>query len=173
MHRIATAAFLTLAAAPALADYVSLSAEGSVAETADRLVSAAEEAGATIFARVPHSKGAMSVGMELQDAELVIFGNPQLGTPALQSDIRAGLALPLRVLIHADGEVKASQALYDAAVKLSQNPLTIQLRYLQTLSDIAAEQNSTIVFPVPVDFLQLLIGGKSGPEGPSGSGSAE
>ncbi|MEQ9040528.1 MAG: DUF302 domain-containing protein [Silicimonas sp.] len=64
---------------------------------------AAEGAGATVFARVPHSKGAMSVEMELQDAELVIFGNPKLGTPALQADIRAGLVLPLRVLVHDAG----------------------------------------------------------------------
>jgi regulator of protease activity HflC (stomatin/prohibitin superfamily) len=63
-------------------------------------------------------------------------------------------------IIHADGEVKASKALYEAAVQLAENPLTIQLRYLQTLSDISAEQNSTIIFPVPVDFLQMLMGEK-------------
>ena len=45
----------------------------------------------------------MSVDMALQDAELVIFGNPKLGTPALQQDIKAGLVLPLRVLIHDEG----------------------------------------------------------------------
>lgn len=72
-------------------------------------------------------------------------------------------------IIHADGEVKASQALLEAAEKLSQNPLTIQLRYLQTLSDIASEQNSTIVFPVPVDFLQMLMSGKAGLKGPDRS----
>lgn len=88
---------------PAFADYVRVEATGSVSEVSDRLVAAVEGAGATVFARVPHSKGAMSVDMELQDAELVIFGNPKLGTPALQADIRAGLVLPLRVLVHDDG----------------------------------------------------------------------
>lgn len=88
---------------PAFADYVRVEATGSVAEVSDRLVAAVEGAGAKVFARVPHSKGAMSVDMELQDAELVIFGNPKLGTPALQADIRAGLVLPLRVLVHDDG----------------------------------------------------------------------
>ena len=87
----------------AWADYVRVEAEGSVAEVSDRLVAAVEGAGAKVFARVPHSKGAMSVDMELEDAELVIFGNPKLGTPALQADIRAGLVLPLRVLVHDDG----------------------------------------------------------------------
>lgn len=76
-------------------------------------------------------------------------------------------------IIHADGEVKASKALYDAAVQLAENPLTIQLRYLQTLSDISAEQNSTIIFPVPVDFLQMLLGERAGtktkPPGEQGS----
>lgn len=90
-------------AAPALADYVSVEAEGSVADVSDRLVTAVEGAGAKVFARVPHSKGAASVDMELQDAELIVFGNPKLGTPALQQDIRAGLVLPLRVLVHDDG----------------------------------------------------------------------
>ena len=90
-------------AAPAFADYVRVEASGSVSETSDRLVAAVEGAGATVFARVPHSKGAMSVDMELQDAELVIFGTPKRGTPALQQDIRAGLGLPLRVLVHDDG----------------------------------------------------------------------
>lgn len=103
MIRQIAALCLTLAASPALAEYIDVPASGTVAETADRLVAAVEGAGATVFARVPHSKGAMSVEMELQDAELVIFGNPRLGTPALQADIRAGLVLPLRVLVHDDG----------------------------------------------------------------------
>ena len=92
-----------LVAVPAWAEYVRVEASGSVTEVSDRLVAAVEGAGARVFARVPHSKGAMSVNMDLQDAELVIFGNPALGTPALQQDIRAGLVLPLRVLVHDDG----------------------------------------------------------------------
>ncbi len=103
MKILASILALTISASAAFADYVRVEAEGSVQETADRLVAAVEGAGAKVFARVPHSKGAMSVDMALQDAELVIFGNPKLGTPALQQDIRAGLVLPLRVLVHDDG----------------------------------------------------------------------
>lgn len=103
MRLFSATAALMLTAAPAVADFVNVEAEGSVQEVADRLVSVVEGNGATVFARVPHSRGAASVDMELQDAELVIFGNPKLGTPALQQDIRAGLALPLRVLVHDDG----------------------------------------------------------------------
>lgn len=103
MKNLFLSAALAMAATPAMAEYVRVDAAGSVTEAADRLVAAVEGAGATVFARVPHSKGAMSVNMELQDAELIIFGNPQLGTPALQQDIRAGLVLPLRVLVHDEG----------------------------------------------------------------------
>lgn len=103
MRGIVFALGMLVMSTPALADYVRVEATGSVQEVSDRLVAAVEKAGAKVFARVPHSKGAMSVDMELQDAELVIFGNPKLGTPALQADIRAGLVLPLRVLVHDDG----------------------------------------------------------------------
>ena len=102
-------------ATASFAEYIDVKSNGSVAETADRLVAAVENAGAKVFARVPHSKGAMSVEMELQDAELVIFGNPKLGTPALQQDIRAGLVLPLRVLVHdVDGQTMLTYESVDA-----------------------------------------------------------
>ncbi|MDT0683251.1 DUF302 domain-containing protein [Roseicyclus sp. F158] len=71
-------------------------------ETMDRLVSAVEGAGATVFARVNHAEGAAGVGMELPGAEVLIFGNPELGTQVMQDDIRAGLLLPLRVLVYDD-----------------------------------------------------------------------
>ncbi|ATI41202.1 camphor resistance protein CrcB [Pacificitalea manganoxidans] len=100
----AAIALLGLTAGAASADIERLKAEGSVAETIDRLEQAVEGAGATIFARVDHAGGAASVDMELADAELLIFGNPQLGTPAMQADPLAGLALPLRVLAYADAE---------------------------------------------------------------------
>ncbi len=59
-------------------------------------------------------------------------------------------------IIHAEGELKASTTLMEASKILAQNPLTIQLRYLQTLSEIATEKNSTIVFPVPIELLKAF-----------------
>jgi hypothetical protein len=56
-------------------------------------------------------------------------------------------------IIHAEGEFAASQRLADAAKILASEPATIQLRYLQTLTEIGVEKNTTIVFPVPVDIL--------------------
>ena len=64
-------------------------------------------------------------------------------------------------VIHAEGEQQAAQKLVEAADKLSESPNAIQLRYLQTLGEIAGEKNSTIVFPVPIDTLKNLLGGKS------------
>lgn len=88
------------AVAPAAsAEWITRESSASVSETADRLVSAAEGAGATVFARVDHAAGAQAVGEELPPTTLVIFGNPRIGTPILQADRRAGLDLPLRVLI--------------------------------------------------------------------------
>ncbi|MEX3014810.1 DUF302 domain-containing protein [Gymnodinialimonas hymeniacidonis] len=96
---------LVIATSPAFADdYAERSSPDDVATTMDRLVAAVEGAGATVFARVNHGGGAASVDMELVDAELLVFGNPMLGTPALQDDIRAGLHLPLRVLVYGDGD---------------------------------------------------------------------
>lgn len=59
-------------------------------------------------------------------------------------------------IIHAEGEFNAAQKLVDAAHLLSSEPLTLQLRYLQTLTEIGVEKNTTIVFPLPVEFLSFL-----------------
>lgn len=102
-------------ATASLADYIDVNSSGTVSETTNRLEAVVTNAGAKVFARVPHSKGAANVDMELQDAELLIFGNPKLGTPALQQDIRAGLVLPLRVLVHdVDGQTVMTYETVDA-----------------------------------------------------------
>jgi regulator of protease activity HflC (stomatin/prohibitin superfamily) len=59
-------------------------------------------------------------------------------------------------IIHADGELQASTKLAGAAKVIATEPVTITLRYLQTLTEIAAEKNSTIVFPLPIELLNLL-----------------
>ncbi len=59
-------------------------------------------------------------------------------------------------LISAQGEQKASLALKEAADVISQNPVAIQLRYLQTLANISDEKNSTIIFPIPIEMLQAF-----------------
>jgi regulator of protease activity HflC (stomatin/prohibitin superfamily) len=59
-------------------------------------------------------------------------------------------------VIHAGGEFDAAQKLVDAAALLATEPMTLQLRYLQTLTEIGVEKNTTIVFPLPMELLSLL-----------------
>ena len=58
--------------------------------------------------------------------------------------------------IHAEGEFNAAQQLQDAARVMSEQPAALQLRYLQTLTEISVEKNSTIIFPVPIEFMQAF-----------------
>jgi len=59
-------------------------------------------------------------------------------------------------IIHAEGEFNAAQKLVDAATLLATQPMTLQLRYLQTLTEIGVEKNTTIVFPLPMELMTLL-----------------
>jgi regulator of protease activity HflC (stomatin/prohibitin superfamily) len=59
-------------------------------------------------------------------------------------------------VIHAEGEFQASQKLVEAAAQLSTQPMSMQLRYLQTLVEIAGEKNSTVVFPVPINLMDTV-----------------
>lgn len=73
-------------------------------------------------------------------------------------------------IIHAEGEFIASQQLTDAARIIASVPAAIQLRYLQTLTEIAAEKNSTILFPVPLEFMKAfagMVGGSTAPNAES------
>lgn len=60
-------------------------------------------------------------------------------------------------IIHADGEFQASQKLADAAKIIASQPMALQLRYLQTLVEVAAEKNSTTIFPVPIDLIRPFL----------------
>jgi len=59
-------------------------------------------------------------------------------------------------IIHAEGELSASEKLAQAAAVINREPLAITLRYLQTLTEISAEKNSTIIFPLPIDLLRVI-----------------
>lgn len=62
-------------------------------------------------------------------------------------------------IIHADGEYQAAQKLADAAKIIASEPMSLQLRYLQTLTEIAAEKNSTTIFPIPIDLIKPFLAG--------------
>jgi len=73
-----------------------------VPTTLTRLQAAIEKRGAGVFAVIDHAEGAASIDADLRPTTLVIFGNPKLGTPILQANQKAGLDLPLRVLVYQD-----------------------------------------------------------------------
>jgi uncharacterized protein (DUF302 family) len=109
MRRFALALPLMLIAALAGASpFTAKTSPHDVATTMDRLVAAVEGAGATVFARVDHAAAAAKVGQELAPNQVLIFGNPKLGTPMMQSAPSMGLDLPLKVQIYraADGTVQ-------------------------------------------------------------------
>jgi regulator of protease activity HflC (stomatin/prohibitin superfamily) len=69
-------------------------------------------------------------------------------------------------VIHAEGEYQASQRLRDAAEVIAPNPAALQLRYLQTLTEVGVNQNSTIVFPLPLDLIRPFLPGAEGASAP-------
>ena len=60
-------------------------------------------------------------------------------------------------IIHAEGELQASEKLAQAGVIIAREPVTLQLRYLQTLTEIATERNSTLIFPIPIDLITMFM----------------
>jgi regulator of protease activity HflC (stomatin/prohibitin superfamily) len=74
-------------------------------------------------------------------------------------------------IINAEGELQASERLAEAGRIMAEEPATLQLRFLQTLSEVATEKNSTIVFPVPIDLIQTFVEGVGAARGNGGDGS--
>ncbi len=106
---------------------VNVKSTHSVKDTADRLVKALEAKGMTVFIRIDHAAGAKKAGLSLPPTELVIFGNPKVGTPLMRCDRSVAIDLPQKALIWEE----------DGAVWLSYNdPDYLAQRH--DLSDCAA-----------------------------------
>ncbi|ACN17397.1 conserved hypothetical protein [Desulforapulum autotrophicum HRM2] len=78
----------------------------SVKETADRMESILIKKGMTVFNRIKHSEGAGKVGIELRDTELIIFGNPKVGSPLMRCQQSVAIDLPQKALIWEDDKAK-------------------------------------------------------------------
>jgi regulator of protease activity HflC (stomatin/prohibitin superfamily) len=110
-----------------------------------------------IIARVTHDWGVEVIGVEIKDVDL-------------PDDLRRAMAREAEaerearaLLISADAERRASRLLSEAAAVMSQNPQAMQLRFLQTVADVAVEQNSTLVMPIPIELLSLFGGRTADP----------
>jgi regulator of protease activity HflC (stomatin/prohibitin superfamily) len=95
--------------------------------------------------------GVKVASVEVRDIEL-----PQTMQRAMARQAEAEREKRAKI-IHAEGEFTASQQLAAAAEVIGRQPATLQLRYLQTLTEIAAEKNSTIIFPLPLDLIQAFM----------------
>jgi len=98
-------------------------------------------------------------GVKVERVEVKDVRLPQQLQRAMAAEAEATREARAKV-IAAEGEQKASRALKEASDIISESPAALQLRYLQTLSNIAAEKNSTIVFPLPIELLGSLMGPK-------------
>jgi uncharacterized protein (DUF302 family) len=85
---------------------VNVSSAFNVEETADRMENVLNEKGMTIFKRIKHSEGAGKVGIELRDTELIIFGNPKVGSPLMRCQQSVAIDLPQKALIWEDDKAK-------------------------------------------------------------------
>jgi regulator of protease activity HflC (stomatin/prohibitin superfamily) len=94
-------------------------------------------------------------GIKVSMVEIKYVDLPQEMQRAMAKQAEAERERRAKV-IHADGEFEASKKLLMAANKMAENPITVQLRYLQTMMDISADNSSTILFPLPIDLLKGL-----------------
>jgi len=95
-------------------------------------------------------------GVKVSAVEVKNLDLPQEMIRAIAKQAEAERTRRAKV-IHAEGEFQAAQKLAEAATVLSQNPAAIQLRYLQTLTEIAGDKSSTTIFPVPIDLLEPFV----------------
>ncbi|KAK2912922.1 hypothetical protein Q8A73_007035 [Channa argus] len=98
-----------------------------------------------------HTWGIKVERVEIKDVKL-----PQQLQRAMAAEAEASREARAKI-IAAEGEMNASRALKEASLVIAESPSALQLRYLQTLNSIAAEKNSTIIFPLPIDILQHFM----------------
>ncbi|XP_040902306.1 stomatin (EPB72)-like 3a isoform X2 [Toxotes jaculatrix] len=95
-------------------------------------------------------------GIKVERVEIKDVKLPQQLQRAMAAEAEASREARAKI-IAAEGEMKASRALKEASLVIAESPSALQLRYLQTLNTIAAEKNSTIIFPLPIDMLQNFM----------------
>lgn len=100
----------------------------SVDKTAQNIQVALESRGVQIFAVIDHKKNANSVNMIMPDSKVLIFGNPKVGTTFMLTEMKAGLDLPLKILVYQDKDSKTKIAYRDGTWLSKEHNLAISLR---------------------------------------------
>lgn len=131
--------------ANAAGDLVTKASPNGVQDTMDKLEQIVRDKGLTIFNRIDHQANANKAEMEMGAAQVLIFGNPKMGTAIMQQDPAAGLDLPLRVLIYQDNEGKTWISYHDpgaleSVYQLKGNPAVMKAQgALGAITDAAAK----------------------------------
>jgi len=123
-------------------------------KTLSEILSDREVIGETLLAQLDAATDPW--GIEVERVEIKDVRLPQQLQRAMAAEAEAARDARAKV-IAAEGEQKASRSLKEASDILSDSPASLQLRYLQTLTNISAEKNSTIIFPLPMDLLQNMM----------------
>lgn len=126
----------------------------SVDGTLDRVTAIVEASGARVFARINHAAGAESIGADMDDTQLLIFGNPAMGTPLISENRLAGLELPVRVLAWSeDGQTWLAYTTPDEIARRADlDPDSEAIRRMTTaLSNITALATSEDPLPASED----------------------
>ena len=125
---------------------IALKSPHSAAETASRLVAALRERGLKLFARVDHAGGAASIGKVLRPTEVLIFGNPQGGTPLMECQQSLGIDLPLKALVWQDASGQVWLGYNDPAWLLARHGGG-DCSAVSTLSKALSSLAATVVAP--------------------------
>ena len=104
---------------------VTIESAHDVATTVDRLVAAVEGAGSKVFARVDHAAGAANVDQDLRQTQILMFGYPKFGTPALQAAQTIGMDLPLCVVAWQDADDKTTVSYNDPAAMAARHGIAV------------------------------------------------
>ncbi len=122
---------------------------GDVPSVVQRITAALGSRGVEVFATIDHAAGARAAGLELDDEVLLVFGNPTVGTVLMQTDPRAGLDLPLRLLVWSqDGTTRVAY----------RDPATLAHLY-----DVGSQQPTLTALRGLLDHLVAVAGGGSAP----------
>jgi len=133
---------LCLSLASAADGLIEVASTRNVSDTADRLVQQIEQRGLRVFSRIDHAAGAASIGASLRPTQLLIFGNPQGGTPFMQCAQTVGIDLPLKALVWEDESGRVWVGYNDPAFIASRHavadcPVAANMR--RALDDIVAK----------------------------------
>lgn len=126
--------FIAAGTAQADSDLVVKASPFGVKETLDRLEGVFKKKGVTVFARIDHAAGAAKVGAKLAPAEVIIFGNPKLGTPLMQSQPRIGIDLPMKVLAWKDSAGKVWLAYTPADTLAKRHGITDRAKVFKNMA---------------------------------------